>query len=133
MTENEPPALETFLMNYPDLVRELARSARALILSVMPETVEQFDPSANLIAYGLDRSYKGLICGITLHKAYINIMFAQGASLPDPQGLLQGTGKLARHVRIDRLADLEAPEIRRLLETALPAQNAIASSLHPQN
>ncbi len=105
-------------MNYSDTVRELARSARALILAVMPETVEQIDPSANLIAYGLDHSYKGLICGITLHKAYINIMFAQGASLPDPQGLLQGNGKLARHVHVERLADLEAPGIRDLLETA---------------
>ena len=118
MTENEPPALELFLMNYSDTVRELARSARALILTVMPKTVEQLDPSANLIAYGLDHSYKGLICGITLHKAYINIMFAQGASLPDPQGLLQGTGKLARHVHVERLADLEAPGIRDLVETA---------------
>ncbi|MBA4398715.1 MAG: hypothetical protein C0396_02430, partial [Anaerolinea sp.] len=60
MTENEPPALELFLMNYSDTVRELARSARALILTVMPKTVEQLDPSANLIAYGLDHSYKGL-------------------------------------------------------------------------
>ncbi|MHB0966679.1 MAG: DUF1801 domain-containing protein [Chloroflexi bacterium] len=118
MTENEPPALEPFLMNYSDTVRELARSARVLILAVMPKTVEQLDPSANLIAYGLDHSYKGLICGITLHKAYINIMFAQGASLPDPQGLLQGTGKLARHVHVERLADLEAPGIRDLMETA---------------
>ena len=133
MTENQLTALEDFLSNYPDGIRELVRGTRAVILAVMPDAFEQLDPSANLIAFGLDRSYKGLICGITLHKAYINIMFAQGASLPDPQGLLQGTGKLARHVRIDRLADLEAPEIRRLLETALPAQNAIASSLHPQN
>ena len=119
MSENETQALETFLLNYPDAIRELARNARALILTVMPETVEQIDSSADLIAYGLDRSYKGLICGITLHKSHINIMFAQGASLPDPQGLLQGTGKLARHVRVERLADLKAPEIRRLLETAL--------------
>ena len=118
MVENVVQTLEAFLLNYPDAVRELARSARALILTVMPNTVEQLDPPANLIAYGLDRSYKGLICSITLHKLHINLMFAQGASLPDPQGLLQGTGKLARHVRIERLADLEAPEIRHLLETA---------------
>ena len=119
MVDDGTQTLETFLLNYPDAIRELARSARALILAVMPETVEQLDPSANLIAYGLDRSYKGLICGITLHKAHINIMFAQGASLPDPQGVLQGTGKLARHVRVEHLADLKAPEIRCLLETAL--------------
>jgi len=119
MAENNHQTFEAFLIHYPVSVQKLARNARTLILAAMPASVEQFDPSANLIAYGLDRSYKGLVCGITLHKAYINIMFAQGASLPDPQGLLQGTGKLARHIRVERMADLEAPEIRSLLETAL--------------
>ena len=50
--------------------------------------------------YGLDRTYKGLICGITLHTAHINLMFARGTELPDPEGLLVGNGKRARHVKI---------------------------------
>ena len=84
----------------------------------MPNTIELIDPSANLIAYGLDRGYKGLICGITLFKTYINIMLAQGASLPDPHGLLKGTGKLARHIKVTQTTDLTSPAIRALLEAA---------------
>lgn len=113
--------LAEFLSHYPAAQRELALGARALIRAVMPHAVEQLDPSANLIAYGLDRTYRGLICGITIHKGHVNLMFARGAELPDPQGLMSGTGKKARHARIERPADLEAPGVRELLESALSA------------
>lgn len=33
-------------------------------------------------------------------KAHVNVGFFRGAELPDPQGLLAGTGKLMRHVKI---------------------------------
>lgn len=111
--------LEQFLTPYSPLVQALALKLRVLIREVMPDTIEQLDPPAHLIGYGLDRSYKGLICGITLHKAHINLMFARGTELPNPEGLLVGTGKRARHVTIRQEADLEHPGIRRLLLAAL--------------
>ena len=110
--------LNDFLAHHPVEVIPLVQSARALILEVMPGMIEQLDESANLIGYGTDRSYKGLICGIMIYKNYINLMFARGATLPDPDGLLRGTGKRARHVRIGQPADLAQPGLRRLLETA---------------
>ncbi len=85
----------------------------------MPDTIEQLDAPAHLIGYGLDRSYKGLICGITLHKAHINLMFARGMELPDPEALLVGTGKRARHVTIRQEAEIENPGVRTLLIAAL--------------
>jgi hypothetical protein len=118
MNTNMNPDLAAFLANYPADVQTMAYGARTLILEVMPNTIELIDPSANLIAYGLDRGYKGLICGITMFKAHINIMLAQGASLPDPQGLLKGTGKLARHIKVTQLADLNNPGARALLQEA---------------
>ena len=33
-------------------------------------------------------------------SAHVNIGFYRGASLPDPSGLLEGAGKLMRHVKI---------------------------------
>jgi hypothetical protein len=111
--------LEPFLAPYTPEVRALAWKLRALIREVMPEAIEQLDPPAHLIGYGLDRTYKGLICGITLHKAHINLMFARGAELPDPEHLLAGTGKRARHVTMRREADLENPSVLRLLRAAL--------------
>jgi hypothetical protein len=117
---NQP--VDEFLSKYPADVSELVLHARALILEAMPDAIEQLDPSANLIGYGTDRTYKGLICGIVIYRTYINLMFARGASLPDPDGLLHGTGKRARHIKIEKPADLEFPGVRAMLESALHVQ-----------
>ena len=111
--------LEQFLASYNPVVRELTLKLRALIREVMPEAIEQLDSPAHLIGYGVNRTYKGLICGITLHRAHINLMFARGTELPDPEALLEGTGKRARHVKIQQAADLENPSVRTLLRAAL--------------
>lgn len=44
------------------------------------------------------------------YAAHVNVGFFQGASLPDPAGLLQGSGKRMRHVKIlwGRPVDTEA-------------------------
>lgn len=110
--------IDDYLSGFSPEVQELVLKARALILSVMPETIEQLDPSIPMIAYGTDRTYKGLICSITIIKAYINIMLAQGVNLPDPERLLKGTGKKARHIRIEKTGDLDLPGICGLLVNA---------------
>jgi hypothetical protein len=120
--------LEQFLTPYSPMMQELALKLRTLICEVMPDTIEQLDTPAHLIGYGLDRTYKGLICGITLHKAHINLMFARGTELPDPEGLLVGTGKRARHVTIQQEADLERPGVRRLLVAALQRHQQVSLS-----
>lgn len=33
-------------------------------------------------------------------KTHVNVGFFRGSTLPDPAGLLQGTGKLGRHVKL---------------------------------
>jgi hypothetical protein len=114
--------LEQFLAHYAPDVRELAWQLRAVIREVMPEAIEQLDPPANLIGYGLDRTYKGMICGITLHTAHINLMFARGTELPNPNRLLVGTGKRARHINIRQAAEIENPAVRALLMAALRQQ-----------
>lgn len=119
--------LEQFLTPYSPIVQALALKLRALIREVMPETIEQLDLPARLLGYGLDRTYKGLICGITLHTAHINLMFARGTELPDPEDLLMGTGKRARHVTIRQEADLERPGVRRLLIAALQQHQQVSS------
>jgi hypothetical protein len=111
--------IEQFLSPFSPEIRDLAWKLRGVILEVMPDAIEQPDPPAKLIGYGLDRTYRGLICGITLHRAHANLMFARGVELPDPDGLLTGTGKRARHVRIQHPSDIENPGVRALLEAAL--------------
>jgi hypothetical protein len=111
--------VEQFLAPYSYQIRDLAWQLRALVLDVFPDAIEQLDPPAKLIGYGFDRTYKGLVCGIALHTAHVNLMFAQGTELPDPARLLTGTGKRARHVKIQRPGDVEVPAVRALLEAAV--------------
>lgn len=37
---------------------------------------------------------------VNVFTSHVNVGFLQGAELPDPHGLLEGTGKFMRHVKI---------------------------------
>jgi hypothetical protein len=51
-------------------------------------------------------------------KAHVNIGFFHGASLPDPAGLLQGTGKYMRHVKARPGEILDEPSLESLITAA---------------
>lgn len=113
--------IETFLATYsPDMI-EIAKAARKLVISLLPEAVEQIDEPAQMLAYGYDATYKGLICVIAPHKAHVNLGFARGFELDDPEKLLEGTGKRARHVKLKSVADLERPAVTELIKEAAQA------------
>jgi len=57
----------------------------------------------------------GYVNGFTSH---VNVGFFHGASLPDPAGLLQGTGKFMRHVKLRPLTPTSATALSRLIDAA---------------
>lgn len=50
--------------------------------------------------------------------AHVNVGFFRGAQLPDPAGLLEGTGKFMRHVKLRPGRAIDEAALRRLIETA---------------
>ena len=50
---------------------------------------------------------------------YVTLGLWQGALLPNPEGLIEGTGKRMRHVKIRSVEELEAPEVRRIIREAV--------------
>jgi hypothetical protein len=114
----EPPLsadARGFLAGYSPEVRAIALRLRTHVLAVVPGANEQLDLPARMLAYGHSRTYKGLICVIMPLKVGVNLGFPRGAALPDPEGLLQGTGKRARHVRVESLVGADAPALRDLI------------------
>jgi hypothetical protein len=100
-------------------VEELARRARALITDVYPRIVEVPWPNQNVIGYGVGpRKMSQHFCYIAVHRDHINLGFNYGSELPDPMHLLEGPGKLLRHVKIVTPEDLDNPALRQLLEAA---------------
>jgi len=59
---------------------------------------------------------------VNAFKAHVNVGFFRGAELNDPEGLLEGTGKLMRHVKLRpadiATGDLEAAALKKLIKTA---------------
>jgi hypothetical protein len=51
-------------------------------------------------------------------KAHVNLGFFQGADLPDPAALLEGTGKGLRHVKLKTLDALGQPSVIALIQAA---------------
>ena len=55
---------------------------------------------------------------VNVFTSHVNVGFYQGASLPDPGRLLQGSGKFMRHVKMRPNAPIDSAALRRLIETA---------------
>ncbi len=57
-------------------------------------------------------------CYIAMFKARINLGFYYGANLSDPNNLMDGPGKLLRHIKISTLTQLEDPALLQLITAA---------------
>ena len=55
---------------------------------------------------------------VNVFTSHVNVGFFQGAGLPDPARLLQGTGKFMRHVKLRPETTTNDAELKRLIETA---------------
>ncbi len=55
---------------------------------------------------------------VNAFKAHVNVGFFRGAELTDPDGLLEGTGKFMRHVKLRPERNVDARALSKLIETA---------------
>ena len=55
---------------------------------------------------------------VNVFTSHVNVGFFQGASLPDPARLLEGTGKFMRHVKLKPGTATNAAALSRLIEAA---------------
>ena len=55
---------------------------------------------------------------VNAFKAHVNVGFFRGADLPDPHGLLEGTGRFMRHVKLRPEGEVDTAALRQLIDTA---------------
>ena len=112
-----PDDVARFLSSYDPSVRELALAARKLVLRLAPDAEEKVLRPWKTIAYGRARKF----CAISPHKGWVNLQFHNGGALPDPSGLLEGTGKSMRHVKLKSGSDLKRRTLAALIRAAAAA------------
>jgi GrpB-like predicted nucleotidyltransferase (UPF0157 family) len=115
--------IAAFLETYPAPVPEMAASVRGMVRRVLPNIQETLDSASRIVAYGYGPGYGDTICTLIPSKTGVRLGIVGSASLPDPEALLSGSGKVHRVIAFARPADLgtNRPGKEALLERALAA------------
>ncbi|MDX2038735.1 MAG: DUF1801 domain-containing protein [Isosphaeraceae bacterium] len=107
--------IEEWFDSAPEHQKPALAELRAMVLSVAPGIAEEYKWSRPCYSTAAG----GKFCYLHRTKDHVTIGFDRGASLRDPQGRLEGTGKLMRHVKIRESVDLDRPALLALLREAV--------------
>jgi hypothetical protein len=65
---------------------------------------------------------------VAVFRGHVNVGFFRGTDLPDPKGLLQGTGKQMRHVKVKPGVEPESAALTALIRAAYENMRALATA-----
>jgi hypothetical protein len=104
----------------PEMAK-LTREVLAKLRPRFPGSVEMvYDKKRGMVVgFCPDERASNVINSIGVYSKWINLYFFEGDTLPDPDGILQGTGSIVRNIRIDSAADLDRPAVKALMAEAL--------------
>jgi hypothetical protein len=101
----ERPGPQAFFDRLPQPQRGLAEALRRVVRSADPGLVESI--KWGMPWYGKGAGLAGEVCYISVHNDHVNLGFPRGTSLTDRGGMLEGTGKRMRHVKIRDEGDVQ--------------------------
>jgi hypothetical protein len=115
--------LDRMIAKLPPDMAKLTRAVLPKIRSRLPGATELiYEKKRTLvISFCPDDRASHVINSIATYTKWINLYFYEGDNLPDPDGLLQGSGVAVRHIRITDARDLDRPAIKALMAAALDA------------
>jgi hypothetical protein len=117
---NAETQLKGFIAKFDPKHQAVIRAARKALRKRFPTATEIVYDNYNffVIGYGPTERPSDSIISIAAAANGVGLCFIHGASLPDPAGILQGSGKQTRFVRLPSAAILEKPEVKALLQAA---------------
>jgi hypothetical protein len=108
-------SFEQALSGSSEQVQEIAERLRDLIVEVYSDVVEVPWPKQKIIGYGVGpKKMSEHFCYIGAFREHVNLGFYYGAHLPDPEGLLEGTGKNLRHIKVRGVEEVGRPALQYL-------------------
>ncbi len=110
---NEPVEQLLTDLSLTDPVRyELVQAVRQCIYSVAPHASE-------CVKYG-GFMFSGAeqFCGVFAYTEHVSLEFSRGCDLEDPYQVLEGKGKLRRHIKVHTTHDIDAKYLCEYLSRA---------------
>jgi hypothetical protein len=112
--------LASFIAKFTPEVAALARSILAAMRARYPTAIELVYDNYNALAIGFGPSERTshAIFSVAVFPRWVSLFFLQGKQLPDPEGILQGSGNVARHIRLPSAGRLDELSVKNLMEEA---------------
>ncbi len=121
---------EDVVANVPAETRAIMEFFRNLITELHEDVIEVARPGERSVGYGIGpKKMSETYAYIMPQGEYVNLGFYQGASLTDPSGLLEGTGKALRHVKVRSLLEAQNLSVRALILESIAERKAALTSL----
>jgi hypothetical protein len=113
--------LDRIIAKQPPEMARLTKQVLAKLRPRFPGAVEMVYDKKRALVIGFcpDERASNVINSIGVYSKWINLYFFEGDTLPDPDGLLQGSGHTVRNIRITSSADLDHPAVKALMAEAL--------------
>lgn len=122
MTKSPAAQLNGFLAKFTPQVARAAKDALARMRKHWPGAIELVYDNYNALAIGFaptERTSEAVF-SIAVFPRWVTLCFLQnGPQLPDPKGLLNGSGSQVRHIRLQSASDIDSPDVRTLMKEAL--------------
>jgi hypothetical protein len=115
VNHEKPESWDEVLASHRPEVVAAARAVQTVILEELPGVVVHFDRGDGLLALGTSSGMRDLLFALIPHGGWLNLQLADGAVLPDPDGLIEGTGKRIRHVKLRSAEAAGEPAVRALV------------------
>lgn len=113
--------LDGFLQKYSPEMQKLGRAAIAHLRKRLPGAFCLAYDNYNALAVGFGRTEKvsAIPISIAFYPKWATLFLMYGASLDDPEGLMEGKGARIRSVRLSGLAMLKSEPVDRLIAAAV--------------
>jgi len=113
--------LDSFIDKFTPEVAALTRELIAKMKRRVPGAVVMVYDNYNALAIGFGPSEKAgqAVLSLAVMPRWVTLCFLRGVGLPDPHGLLNGSGSRVRHVRLHTPEAFDDPKIQDLIEAAL--------------
>jgi hypothetical protein len=114
-------AIAGFIARFDPAVARCIRSCRTALRRRFPTAIEIVYDNYNFLVFGFSASERPSDCIVSLAAAAngAGLSFYRGATLPDPEGVLLGSGAQNRYVRLPRAATLAEPAVAALIDAAV--------------
>lgn len=91
---------------------ELVQAVRQVLYRVVPDAWER------VMYGGFMFSGAARFCGVFAYKEHVSVEFGRGCDLDDLHGVLEGSGKLRRHIKLFSEADITGKHLHHYLHAA---------------